>query len=47
MRIVDLLLYALDETSPRHERALPWLQEKLSGPGTVRLPWTVLFAFVW
>lgn len=48
MRIVDvnLLLYALDETSPRHEKALPWLEDALSGPTTVGLPWTVLLAFV-
>lgn len=48
MRIVDvnLLLYALDETSPRHGRARPWLEQTLSGGETVALPWTVLLAFV-
>lgn len=43
---VNLLLYALDETSPWHERARPWLEETLSGGETVALPWTVLLAFV-
>lgn len=48
MRLLDvnLLLYALDETSPRHDRARPWLEQTLSGRETVALPWTVLLAFV-
>ena len=48
MKIVDvnLLLYAFDETSPRHEAARPWLEETLSAPGTVGLPWVVLTAFL-
>lgn len=48
MRLADvnLLLYALDETSPRHDRARPWLEQTLSGPETVGLPWTVLLAFL-
>lgn len=48
MRILDvnLLLYALDDTSPRHARARPWLEETLSGRQTVGLSWTVLLAFV-
>jgi hypothetical protein len=28
---VNLLLYAIDERSPKHERARPWLEEALSG----------------
>lgn len=43
---VNLLLYALDETSPRHELARPWLERTLSGRRTVVLSWTVLLAFV-
>jgi toxin-antitoxin system PIN domain toxin len=43
---VNVLLYALDETSPRHDRARRWLQQTLSGRETVALPWTVLLAFV-
>ena len=48
MKIVDvnLLLYAVDETSPAHEPARSWLERTLSGPGTVGLPWQVLLAFV-
>jgi uncharacterized protein len=43
---VNLLLYALDETSPRHEAARAWLEELLSGTETVALAWSVLLAFV-
>jgi toxin-antitoxin system PIN domain toxin len=43
---VNLLLYAVDETSPHHERAKPWLEETLSGTETVGLSWQVLLAFV-
>lgn len=43
---VNLLLYGLDQTSPRHERARPWLEQTLSGSQTVALPWSVLLAFV-
>lgn len=48
MKIVDvnLLLYALDQTSPRHDRARGWLERTLSGQETVGLSWTVLLAFV-
>lgn len=48
MKIVDvnLLLYALDRTSPRHEPARRWLEGALSGRQTVGLSWTVLLAFV-
>jgi uncharacterized protein len=43
---VNLLLYALDETSPDHAAARPWLEETLSGSETVGLSWQVLIAFV-
>jgi len=43
---VNLLLYALDETSPRHEQAKPWLEDVLSGSETVAFSWIVLLAFV-
>lgn len=48
MRLLDvnLLLYALDATSPRHHEARAWLEQTLSGRDTVALPWTVLLAFV-
>lgn len=48
MRLIDLnlLLYALDESSPRHDRARPWVEEALSGRETVALPWVVLLGFV-
>jgi len=43
---VNLLLYALDETAPDHERAKSWLEDVLSSPETVALPWVVLLAFL-
>ena len=43
---VNLLLYALDETSPRHTEAKPWLEQVLSGSETVAFAWVVLLAFV-
>lgn len=48
MKIVDanLLLYAVNEDSPRHDRARRWLEEVLSGTETVGFAWTVLLAFL-
>ena len=43
---VNLLLYAVDETSPRHAPARAWLEEALSGSETVAFTWSVLIAFV-
>ena len=40
----NLLLYALDERSPHHERAAPWLAGALAGPRRVGLPWSSLSA---
>ncbi|MGH2947416.1 MAG: type II toxin-antitoxin system VapC family toxin [Solirubrobacteraceae bacterium] len=48
MRLPDanLLLYAMDESSARHEAARAWLEDILSGTETVAFAWTVLLAFV-
>ena len=48
MKLVDanLLLYAVDEASPHHETAKPWLEEQLSGPATFAFAWAALLAFV-
>jgi len=43
---VNLLLYAVDESAARHAQARPWVEQVLSGPETVALPWAVLLAFV-
>lgn len=43
---VNLLLYAVDESSPRHRQARAWLEETLSGSETVAFTWVVLLAFV-
>lgn len=43
---VNLLLYAIDEDSPRFERAGPWAQALFGGTETVALAWAVVLAFV-
>ncbi len=49
MTLVDtnLLIYATFADAPEHERARPWLEERLSeADGTVALCWPVVYAFV-
>jgi toxin-antitoxin system PIN domain toxin len=43
---VNVLLYAVDETSAHFERAHPWVQGMFGGSETVGLSWTVALAFV-
>ncbi len=43
---VNLLLYAYDSRSARHEPAREWLQQTLSGAETVAMTWAVLLAFI-
>lgn len=43
---VNLLLYAIDITSPRHDAARSWLEDRLSDSETVAFSWSVLTAFV-
>lgn len=42
----NLLVYAADETAPRHERALEWVETTLSGPETVAFAWVAVIGFV-
>lgn len=42
----NLLVYAHVRGMPQHERSRAWLDEKLSGPAPVGLPWPALLAFV-
>ena len=46
MRLLDanLLLYAIDEGSPRHAAARAWIEAQLSGQDTIALSWSVLLA---
>lgn len=48
MKVIDanLLLYAVNEDSPLHERAKTWLEEALSGNETIGFEWTALLAFL-
>lgn len=43
---VNILLYAVDESSPRHEPARRWLEDRLSGSETLAFSWAVLLAFI-
>jgi toxin-antitoxin system PIN domain toxin len=43
---VNLLLYGLDEASPQHARARPWLEDLLSEMEPVGFAWPVLLAFL-
>ena len=42
----NLLLYAVDERSPFHERSLGWLTSSLNGARRVGIPWMSLIAFM-
>lgn len=48
MKLIDanLLLYATDESSPRHTAARSWLDRVLSGDEPIAFAWTVLLAFL-
>ena len=42
----NVLLFAVDESSPFHERTAAWLNDRLSGQRRVGFPWQSLGAFV-
>ena len=42
----NILLYARNADDPRHQLAQVWLEEVLSGPTRVGLPWASLSAFL-
>lgn len=48
MRIVDanVLLYAVNEAAPQHERARTWLDAALNAQESVGFAWMVVLAFV-
>jgi uncharacterized protein len=43
---VNLLLYAADGASPRHQAAREWVETTLSSSETVAFSWSVLLGFV-
>ena len=43
---VNLLIYAANEAAAKHEQALAWVEDTLSGTETVALAWPVLTGFV-
>jgi hypothetical protein len=42
----NILLYAVDDTSPFHDKAKAWLEAALNGTRRVALPWLSLTAFL-
>ena len=48
MILVDanILIYAIDRDSPRHESARQWVEAAFSGHEPIGLPWVVLLAFL-
>lgn len=48
MKIVDvnLLLYAINSDSPRHDAARAWLENLLNSEETIGLPWAVILGFL-
>jgi toxin-antitoxin system PIN domain toxin len=42
----NILLYAVDEASPFHDRARTWMDETLNGPRRVGIPWASFTAFL-
>jgi toxin-antitoxin system PIN domain toxin len=42
----NILLFAVDRTSPFHESAAAWLTNQLNGPARVGFPWESLAAFL-
>lgn len=42
----NLLLYAVDSTSPHHRVAARWLESTLAGSRRVAIPWQTIGAFV-
>lgn len=42
----NLLLYAKFDDVPQNRVARPWLEEQLSSPGRVGIPWQSLLAFI-
>jgi uncharacterized protein len=43
---LNLLIYAVDETSPRHDQARQWLEDILSDSEEIGFAWIVIVGFV-
>lgn len=48
MKIIDLnlLIYAVNENAPLHEKARSWLEKAFSDDDPVGLPWVVILGFL-
>ena len=42
----NILLYAVDETSPYHQRARTWLEAALNGTHRIGIAWQTVWAFL-
>jgi len=43
---VNMLIYAHNSTSPNHKAAKEWLENTISGPEKVGIPWVVILGFI-
>ncbi len=43
---VNLLIYAVDDSSAHHAKARPWLEQALSGTEEVGFAWLVILGFI-
>jgi toxin-antitoxin system PIN domain toxin len=43
---INILVYALDKSSPHHRAAREWWEEQLNGTQTVCLPWVVMLGLI-
>jgi toxin-antitoxin system PIN domain toxin len=43
---INILVYALDKSSPHHRAAREWWEEQLNGTQAVCLPWVVLLGLI-
>ena len=43
---INLLVYAYDSSSRRHEAARAWWEASMNGTGSVGIPWIVILGFI-
>ena len=43
---INLLVYAYDSSSRRHEAAREWWEASMNGTGSVGIPWIVILGFI-
>lgn len=43
---VNVLLYAIDDRSPQHDKCRSWLEDNLNGTARIGFPWPTILAFL-